>query len=168
MYLATFAGRTCCSWKHLVWQPWAPLKFKFFVWLVCYRCWTLDKFAKQGLPDRGKVFLVFRWDVTIVYGGVDSDDPTTNVWGRRVLAIAKPTPRGRWPHRSTINLITRVWFLHANKEQARNWNCNLDIANIRGKLYWWKWSSVTSWSVCRTQTKDAELQLWQTCNLNKT
>ncbi len=32
--------------------------------------------------------------VAIVYGGVDFDDPTTNVRGRRALAIAQPTPKG--------------------------------------------------------------------------
>lgn len=26
-YLATFAGRINCGWKHLVWTPWAPLVF---------------------------------------------------------------------------------------------------------------------------------------------
>ena len=32
--------------------------------------------------------------VAIVSVGVDLDDPTTNVRGRRALAIAKPTPGG--------------------------------------------------------------------------
>ena len=118
--------------------------------------------------DRGEVVPVFRWDMCIVYGGVDFDDPTTNVWGRRALAIAKPTLRGYWPRRSTINLTTRVYFLQANEEQARNWICNLDIANIRGKLYWWRWGSVTPLSGRGTQTKNAKLQLWRTFNLNKT
>ena len=99
---------------------------------------------------------------------VDFDDPTTNVRGRRALAIAKPTPRGYWPRWSTINLTTKVYFLQANEEQARNWYCNLGIANIRWKLYWSRWGSVTSWSGRWTQTKYAKLQLWQTFNLNKT
>ena len=99
---------------------------------------------------------------------VDFDDPTTNVRGRRALAIAKPTPRGYWPRRSTINLTTRVCFLRANEEQARNWDCNLDIANIRWKLYWSRWGSVTPLSGRWTQTKYAKLQLWRTFNLNKT
>ena len=48
---------------------------------------------------------------------VDFDDPTTNVRGRRALAIAKPTPRGYWPRRSTINLTTRVYFLQEMKNK---------------------------------------------------
>ena len=99
---------------------------------------------------------------------VDFDDPTTNVRGRRALAIAKPTPRGYWPRRSTINLTTRVCFLRANEEQARNWDCNLDIANIRWKFYWSRWGSVMPLSGRWTQTKYAKLQLWRTFNLNKT
>ena len=87
---------------------------------------------------------------------------------RRALAIAKPTPRGYRPRRSTINLTTRGCFLRANEEQARNWDCNLDIANIRWKLYWSRWASVTSWSGHWTQAKYTKLQLWRTFNLNKT
>ena len=105
-------------------------------------------------------------DFTLVE--VDFDDPTTNVRGRRALAIAKWTPRGYWPRRSTINLTTRACFLRANEEQARNWDCNLDIANIRWKLYWSRWGSVTPLSGRWTQTKYAKLQLWRTFNLNKT
>ena len=44
--------------------------------------------------DRGKGVPSFDEMVAIVFCGVDSDDPTTNVRGRRALAIAKPTPRG--------------------------------------------------------------------------
>ena len=43
--------------------------------------------------DRGKgVPFNEMMDITLVE--VDFDDPTTNVRGRRALAIAKPTPRG--------------------------------------------------------------------------
>ena len=82
---------------------------------------------------------------------------------RRALAIAKPTSEGYWPRRSMINLTTRVCFLRANEEQARNWDCNRDIANIRWKLYWPRWGSVTSWSGRWTQTKYTKLQ-WLTFN----
>ena len=41
-----------------------------------------------------KVSRCFDEMVAIVLEEVDFDDPTTNVRGRRVLAIAKPTPRG--------------------------------------------------------------------------
>ena len=102
------------------------------------------------------------------FGGADFVDPTTNVRRRRALAIAKPTSEGYWPRRSMINLTRRVYFLRANEEEARNWECNLDIANIRWKLYWSRWGSVTPWSGRWTQTKYAKLQLWQTFNLNKT
>ena len=70
--------------------------------------------------DRGKGVSSFDEMVVIILEEVDFDYPTMNVWGRRALAIAKPTPRGYWPHWSTINLITKVCFLQANEEQARN------------------------------------------------
>ena len=120
------------------------------------------------LNDRGKGVPSFDEMMDIALVAVDFDDPTTNVRGRRALAIAKPTPRGYWPRRSTINLTTRVCFLRAIEEQARNWDCNLDIANIRWKLYWSRWGSVTPLSGRWTQTKYAKLQLWRTFNLNKT
>lgn len=45
-------------------------------------------------PDRGKGVTSFDEMVAIVLEEVDFDDPTTNMRGRRALAIAKPTPRG--------------------------------------------------------------------------
>jgi hypothetical protein len=37
-------------WRR-IWKSWAPLKCKFFVWLVVKsRCWTSDRLAKRGLP----------------------------------------------------------------------------------------------------------------------
>ena len=44
--------------------------------------------------DRGKGVPSFHEMVAIVLEEVVFDDPTTNVQGRRALAIAKPTPRG--------------------------------------------------------------------------
>ena len=44
--------------------------------------------------DRGKGVMSFDYMVSIVLEEVDFDDPTTNVRGRRALAIAKPTSRG--------------------------------------------------------------------------
>ena len=44
--------------------------------------------------DRGEGVPSFDEMVVIVLEEVDFDDPTTNVRGRRALAIAKPTPRG--------------------------------------------------------------------------
>ena len=46
------------------------------------------------LPDRGKGVPSFDEMMDIALVEVDFDDPTTNVRGRRALAIAKPTPRG--------------------------------------------------------------------------
>ena len=46
------------------------------------------------LPDRGKGVPSFDEKVDFALVEVDFDDPTTNVQGRRALAIAKPTPRG--------------------------------------------------------------------------
>ena len=45
-------------------------------------------------PDRGKGVPSFDEMVDFALVEVDFDDPTTNVRGRRALAIAKPTPRG--------------------------------------------------------------------------
>ena len=72
------------------------------------------------MRDRGKGVPSFDEMVAIVLEEVDFDDLTTNLQGRRALAIAKPSPRGYWPRRSTINLTTKVCFLQANEEQARN------------------------------------------------
>ena len=47
-----------------------------------------------GPGDRGKGVPSFDEMVNIALTEVDFDDPTTNVRGRRALAIAKPTPRG--------------------------------------------------------------------------
>ena len=44
--------------------------------------------------DRGKGVPSFDEMMNIALMEVDFDDPTTNVRGRRALAIAKPTPRG--------------------------------------------------------------------------
>ena len=76
--------------------------------------------ARGSPSDRGKGVPSFDEMMDIALVEVDFDDPTTNVRGRRALAIAKPTPRGYRPRRSTINLTTRVCFLRANEEQARN------------------------------------------------
>ena len=48
---------------------------------------------KGGLNDRGKGVPSFDEMIDIALVEVDFDDPTTNVRGRRALAIAKPTPR---------------------------------------------------------------------------
>ena len=46
------------------------------------------------IGDRGKGVPSFDEMMDIALVEVDFDDPTTNVRGRRALAIAKPTPRG--------------------------------------------------------------------------
>ena len=48
----------------------------------------------QGSHDRGGGVPSFDEMVDFALVEVDFDDPTTNVRGRRALAIAKPTPRG--------------------------------------------------------------------------
>ena len=50
--------------------------------------------GSKKLPDRGKGVPSFDEMMDIALVEVDFDDPTTNVRGRRALAIAKPTPRG--------------------------------------------------------------------------
>ena len=111
---------------------------------------------------------MFRWDGGYRFYGSRPWRSDYERARRRALAIAKPTSEGYWPRWSTINLTTRVCFLRANEEQARDWDCNRDIANIRWKLYWSRWGSVTPLSGRWTQTKYAKLQLWQTINLSKT
>ena len=49
---------------------------------------------KAKVVDRGKGVPSFDEMVAIVLEEVDFDDPTTNVRGRRALAIAKLTPKG--------------------------------------------------------------------------
>ena len=83
--------------------------------------WSLNTNDDEDInTDRGKGVPSFDEMVAFVLEEVDFDDPTTNVRGRRALQIAKPTPRGYWPRRSMINLTTKVCFLQANEEQARN------------------------------------------------
>ena len=48
----------------------------------------------QMASDRGRGVPSFDEMVDFALVEVDFDDPTTNVRGRRALAIAKPTPRG--------------------------------------------------------------------------
>jgi len=37
-------------WRR-IWKRWAPLRYKFFIWLaVKNRCWTAYRLAKRGLP----------------------------------------------------------------------------------------------------------------------
>lgn len=53
-----------------------------------------DVSAPSSMADRGKGVPSFDEMMDIALVEVDFDDPTTNVRGRRALAIAKPTPRG--------------------------------------------------------------------------
>jgi len=52
------------------------------------------RFVFGNASDRGKGVPSFDEMMDIALVEVDFDDPTTNVRGRRALAIAKPTPRG--------------------------------------------------------------------------
>ena len=57
--------------------------------------WSLNtNEVRKVAADRGKGVPSFNETEAIVLEDVDFDDPTTNVRGRRALAIAKPTPRG--------------------------------------------------------------------------
>ena len=53
----------------------------------------IHKFA-NATSDTGKGVSSFDEMMDIALVAVDFDDPTTNMRGRRTLAIAKPTPRG--------------------------------------------------------------------------
>ena len=64
-----------------------------------FRLWVLFRLKVRhscnfAYFDRGKGVPSFDEMMDIALVAVDFDDPTTNVRGRRALAIAKPTPRG--------------------------------------------------------------------------
>jgi hypothetical protein len=50
-YAAFFEGSIKIgSWRR-IWKSWAPLRCKFFIWLVLHnKCWTADRLAKRYLP----------------------------------------------------------------------------------------------------------------------
>ena len=48
---AHFATSTNCEAAKAIWESRAPLKLKFFAWLLYRRrIWTADRLAKRGLP----------------------------------------------------------------------------------------------------------------------
>jgi hypothetical protein len=50
-YEGLFLGATNFSPWDRIWKTWAPLKCRFFMWLVAHkRCWTADWLARHGLP----------------------------------------------------------------------------------------------------------------------
>jgi len=50
-YSAFFVGTIKFSLWRRIWKSWAPLRCKFFIWLVVHnRCWTAGRLAKRGLP----------------------------------------------------------------------------------------------------------------------
>jgi hypothetical protein len=50
-YQAQFCGSTRTNFNNIVWRAWAPLKCKFFSWLVVQnRVWTADMLARRGWP----------------------------------------------------------------------------------------------------------------------
>ena len=71
------------------------LKYRLFLESVCVGKQELGLVSDPTLKgDRGKGVPSFDEMVDFALVEVDFDDPTTNVRGRRALAIAKPTPRG--------------------------------------------------------------------------
>jgi hypothetical protein len=49
-YKALLQGATSFEPVDRVWNPWAPSKCKFFMWLVEHnRCWTSDRVTKHGM-----------------------------------------------------------------------------------------------------------------------
>ena len=64
---------------------------------MCVDCRGINNITiryRHPIPGRGKGVPSFDEMMDISLVEVDFDDPTTNVRGRRALAIAKPTPRG--------------------------------------------------------------------------
>ena len=55
VYAAHFAANTNCEAAKAIWESRAPLKIKFFAWLLFRRrVWTADRLAKRGLPHNPK------------------------------------------------------------------------------------------------------------------
>nr|XP_040249685.1 uncharacterized protein LOC120967149 [Aegilops tauschii subsp. strangulata] len=49
-YKALFLGSTSPSAWRQIWKGWAPLSYKFFLWLASLdRCWTAERHARHGL-----------------------------------------------------------------------------------------------------------------------
>lgn len=71
-YAAFFFGSIRFSpWKKN-WKSWAPLRCKFFIWLVFRkRCWTADRLARRGLPHPEACPLCDQADGTINHILVD-------------------------------------------------------------------------------------------------
>jgi len=50
-YDGFFLGSTLFGPWERIWKSWAPLKCRFFMWLVAHnRCWTADRLVRRGLP----------------------------------------------------------------------------------------------------------------------
>ena len=63
--------------------------------LNCRKLYNLTEQPGNLIPlDRGKDVPYFDEMVDIVFGGVDFDDPTTNMRRCHALTITKPTLRG--------------------------------------------------------------------------
>jgi hypothetical protein len=53
-YLLQFLGATYTNMETLVWNAWAPPKYKLFAWLVIQnRVWTADRLQRRGWPNCG-------------------------------------------------------------------------------------------------------------------
>lgn len=51
IYRARFCALNNCDTANAIWQVWAPLECKLFLWLVMLgRIWTTDGLAKRNLP----------------------------------------------------------------------------------------------------------------------
>jgi hypothetical protein len=57
-YHAYFQGSVREDYAPLLWANWAPLKEKFFMWLVLRnRCWTGDRLSRRRLPGPARCLL---------------------------------------------------------------------------------------------------------------
>jgi hypothetical protein len=55
-YDGLFLGATHFSLWEGIWKSWAPLKCRFFIWLVAHKhCWTADRLTHVGFLTRGVV-----------------------------------------------------------------------------------------------------------------
>ncbi|WVZ69533.1 hypothetical protein U9M48_018306 [Paspalum notatum var. saurae] len=95
-YEAFFVGSiTFAPWRR-VWKTWAPLRCKFFIWLVFKkRLWTADRLAKRGLPHPAACPLCDKSDETIQHlliSCVFAREVWTAILSKLGLAFIAPQP----------------------------------------------------------------------------
>jgi hypothetical protein len=101
------------SLAHLIWNSFAPLKFKLHAWLALRgRCWTADRRLRRGLASHVICPLCDLYDETITHLSLHCPF-AQGVWGGLISRLGLPniTPHG--------NLSIADWWLLAVGRFAR-------------------------------------------------